>query len=173
MRYSQRKSKASRSERFYDCIDTRVGPLCIVYTERDDETLILKVLFGTKRLDARKRPLGDEIKRQFQEFLDGKRRAFTLRYLAEGTEFERQVWELTSSIPYGETRTYKWIAEKLKKPRGVRAVGQALKKNPLPLIIPCHRVIQSDGNIGGYSSGIDIKRRLLEMEYYNNLSTKH
>src|SRR4030043_1701346 len=88
----------------------------------------------------------------------------------EGTEFERKVWLTLKEIPYGETRTYKWLAEKIGKPSAYRAVGKALSRNPLPIVLPCHRIIESDGTIGGYSSGIDIKRRLLEIEYYNKVS---
>lgn len=89
--------------------------------------------------------------------------------LCECTDFERQVWRCLEKIPYGETRTYKWIAEQIGKPKAMRAVGQALAKNPIPIVLPCHRVIQSDGSLGGYSGGIDIKdikRRLLNLEYY-------
>lgn len=86
-----------------------------------------------------------------------------------GTDFERKVWSVLNEIPYGETKTYKWVAEKTGKPSAVRAVGRALSKNPIPIAIPCHRVIESDGSIGGYSSGVNIKKRLLEMEYYSSL----
>lgn len=92
--------------------------------------------------------------------------------MPEGTEFEQRVWSALSGIPFGETRTYKWIAEKIGNPGAVRAVGRALSKNPLPIIIPCHRVIESDGSLGGYSSGTHRKRRLLEMEYYGKMSEK-
>ena len=78
-----------------------------------------------------------------------------------------KVWYALNEIPYGETKTYKWIAEKIGKPAAVRAVGQALSKNPIPIVVPCHRVIESDGSIGGYSSGVNVKKRLLEMEYYS------
>ena len=173
LRYSQRRSKVSRSELCYDCLQTHLGRLCIVYEDKGNHPVILKIIFGKAGAKARKKPLPDEIKNQFLDFIAGKRRDFSLDYTLEGTDFEMKVWQLTATIPYGETRTYKWIAERMDKPRSVRAVGQALKRNPLPLIIPCHRVIKSDGDLGGYSSGVDIKRRLLEMEYYINLSTKH
>ena len=84
-----------------------------------------------------------------------------------GTDFEKQVWSVLREISCGETRTYKWVAEKLGNPSATRAVGRALSKNPIPIIVPCHRVIESDGSLGGYSSGTDIKRRLLEIEYYS------
>jgi len=84
--------------------------------------------------------------------------------LTGATAFQHQVWEITRLIPYGETRSYAWVAEQIKKPEAVRAVGQALARNPLPIIIPCHRVVASDGKPGGYSGGVEMKRRLLYLE---------
>lgn len=81
-----------------------------------------------------------------------------------GTDFEHKVWLALKEIPYGETRSYKWIAEKIGCPKAVRVVGQALKKNPMPIILPCHRVIASDGSIGGFSCGVEIKGWLLRHE---------
>ena len=89
-----------------------------------------------------------------------------------GTDFEKKVWSVLKKIPFGETRPYKWVAEKAGSPKAVRAVGRALSKNPVPIVIPCHRVIESDGSIGGYSSGVETKRRLLEMEYYLKQQTE-
>jgi len=81
------------------------------------------------------------------------------------TKFQWKVLEATAAIPLGETRSYKWIAQKIGKPKSVRAVGQALKKNPFPLIIPCHRVIKSDGSLGGYAGSYDKKKaQLLKFE---------
>ena len=84
--------------------------------------------------------------------------------LSTATPFQRQVWEKTRLIPYGETRSYTWVAEQIKKPSAVRAAGQALGKNPLPIIIPCHRVVGAGGSLGGYSGGLEIKRLLLRLE---------
>ena len=80
------------------------------------------------------------------------------------TPFQREVWGSTRLIPYGETRSYTWVAEQIKKPQAARAVGQALGRNPLPVIIPCHRVVASDGKLGGYSGGVETKRQLLNLE---------
>ena len=90
-----------------------------------------------------------------------------------GTEFEQKVWNVLAKIPYGETRSYKWVAEKIGKPAATRAVGRALSKNPIPVVVPCHRVIESDGSIGGFSSGVETKRRLLDLEYYAKLNKKN
>ena len=84
--------------------------------------------------------------------------------LSIATPFQREVWEVTRLIPYGETRSYAWVAEQMGKPKAVQAVGQALGKNPLPIIIPCHRVITSDGKLGGFSEGLEMKRFLLRLE---------
>jgi methylated-DNA-[protein]-cysteine S-methyltransferase len=84
------------------------------------------------------------------------------------TAFQRQVWEIARLIPYGETRSYSWVAGKLGKERAVRAVGRALGQNPLPVIIPCHRVVEKDGSLGGYSGGVEIKKELLRLEGSKN-----
>ncbi len=84
--------------------------------------------------------------------------------LSRATHFQREVWEITRLIPYGETRSYAWVAEQIKKPRAVRAVGQALGKNPLPIIVPCHRVVDSNGKLSGFSGGVEMKRHLLSLE---------
>jgi len=89
--------------------------------------------------------------------------------LSRATHFQREVWELTRLIPYGETRSYAWVAEQIKKPQAVRAVGQALSKNPLPIVVPCHRVVASDGKLGGFSGGVEMKRHLLSLEASANI----
>jgi len=84
--------------------------------------------------------------------------------LDNATPFQRAVWEATYAIPYGETRSYEWIAQRVGKPGAARAVGQALKSNPFPIVVPCHRVIGKDGSLTGFSCGLELKRRLLDME---------
>ena len=90
--------------------------------------------------------------------------------LSRATAFQREVWETTRLIPYGETRSYAWVAEQIKKPRAVRAVGQALARNPLPIIVPCHRVLASNGRLGGFSGGVEMKGYLLNLEASTNTS---
>lgn len=80
------------------------------------------------------------------------------------TPFQKKVYQIVKTIPYGEVRSYQWVAEKIDKPRAARAVGQALKKNPWPIIIPCHRVIRKDGSLGGFSAGAAKKFSLLNAE---------
>ncbi len=90
---------------------------------------------------------------------------FKMRLRLESlSQFTRKVLQKVRTIPYGETRSYKWVARKLGFCKGSRAVGQALKRNPLTIIIPCHRVIKSNGEIGGFSKGIVVKKKLLNME---------
>jgi len=84
--------------------------------------------------------------------------------LSAATQFQREVWQAGRLMPYGETRSYSWLAKKVGKPEAARAVGQALGKNRLPIIIPCHRVISSNGSLGGFSGGLEMKRRLLRLE---------
>ena len=82
------------------------------------------------------------------------------------TEFEKKVYRCVAQIPFGEVRTYKWVAGRINRPRAFRAVGNALHKNPFPLIIPCHRVIKGNGKLGGYSSGKGVKARLINLERF-------
>ena len=82
-----------------------------------------------------------------------------------GTPFQKKVWDKLLEIPYGVCRSYKWVAEEIGCPRAARAVGMANNRNPLPPVVPCHRVIGSDGKLTGYASGLHIKKQLLEMEY--------
>ena len=100
-----------------------------------------------------------------RQYFEGKPVAFDFPIdMSTGTLFQRKVWEKLQEIPYGEYRTYKWVAEQIGNLRATRAVGMANNKNPLPPVIPCHRVIGSDGNLTGYAAGLHIKKQLLDME---------
>nr|BFD60386.1 methylated-DNA--[protein]-cysteine S-methyltransferase [Bdellovibrio sp. CKG001]BFD63801.1 methylated-DNA--[protein]-cysteine S-methyltransferase [Bdellovibrio sp. HM001] len=101
---------------------------------------------------------------QLEEYLAGTRKEFDLPLAPEGTEFQKKVWKELRRIPFGKTRSYKQLATALGSPRASRAVGTANGKNPLCLVIPCHRVINTDGGLGGYSGGLKIKQRLLNLE---------
>jgi O-6-methylguanine DNA methyltransferase len=105
-----------------------------------------------------------EAARQILEYLEGKRTLFELALDLRATDFERAVYAEMSAIPYGRTRSYAELATALGRPRASRAVGGASAANPLSLVIPCHRVIASDGRLGGYGGGLDLKARLLAME---------
>lgn len=111
--------------------------------------------------------VGDLAKR-LSEYLEGSRVDFPDRLdSSRCTPFQRQVWEATRTIPYGETRSYLAIARQIGQPKAARAVGQALGKNPFPIIVPCHRVVGSDGGLCGFGGGLDMKRRLLVMEAHS------
>lgn len=105
-----------------------------------------------------------EAYRQLTEFLSGKRKEFDLPLLLKGTPFQKQVWEALLNIPFGETRSYKQIAEAIGNPKAVRAVGMANNKNPLLIVVPCHRVIGANGKLVGYAVGLDKKEFLLKLE---------
>ena len=101
---------------------------------------------------------------QLTEYLDGTRQTFDLPLDLRGTPFQRQVWDLLLAIPYGETVTYRDLAYRLGQPGGAQAVGGAVARNPVSIIVPCHRVLGSDGSLTGYAWGVHVKRWLLDHE---------
>jgi methylated-DNA-[protein]-cysteine S-methyltransferase len=101
---------------------------------------------------------------QLEQYFAGDRTEFDLDLELDGTPFERRVWEEVRAIPYGETATYAEIAERIGSPKACRAVGRANGRNPIAVIVPCHRVIGSDGTLTGYAGGIELKRTLLDLE---------
>ena len=101
---------------------------------------------------------------ELDEYFAGKRREFTFALDLRGTEFQLACWRALIAIPYGETRSYGDIARAVGRPQGFRAVGMANNRNPVAIVVPCHRVIASDGTLCGYGGGLDVKRRLLELE---------
>jgi methylated-DNA-[protein]-cysteine S-methyltransferase len=109
-------------------------------------------------------PLIKEAYRQLSEYLKGERKGFDLPLLIKGTTFQQQVWKALLEIPYGETRSYKQIAVAIGNPKAVRAVGMANNRNPLLIVVPCHRVIGANGKLVGYGAGIEKKEFLLRLE---------
>ena len=105
-----------------------------------------------------------EAERQLQEYFDGQRTDFVLRLDLTGTEFQRRVWDALMTIPFGETRSYREVAEQIGSPRAVRAVGAANGKNPVSIVAPCHRVIGTSGALTGFAGGLEVKARLLALE---------
>ena len=122
------------------------------------------------RLDGRRPEGRRDAKRvrdaaaELREYFAGRRREFTLELAPVGTDFQLRVWRALAAIPYGTVRNYGDVARAIGKPGAARAVGQAVGSNPLPIVIPCHRVIASNGSIGGYSGGLAVKHRLLAIE---------
>jgi methylated-DNA-[protein]-cysteine S-methyltransferase len=134
--------------------------LAAVLWERDD---LARVHFGALTAGAR-HPILQAAQRQLQEYFAGKRRKFTVKLDFAGTEFQHQVWQALRTIPFGETRSYGDIAAQIGRHKAVRAVGAANGRNPLPIIVPCHRVIGADGTLTGFGGGLDIKAQLLALE---------
>jgi methylated-DNA-[protein]-cysteine S-methyltransferase len=105
------------------------------------------------------------LKRQLQRYAAGQLVRWKVPVdLSSGTEFQQKVWRVLTTIPHGETRSYGWVAQRVGKPKASRAVGAACGANPVPVIVPCHRVIAGDGSIGGFGGGLPLKRRLLMLE---------
>lgn len=109
-------------------------------------------------------PLQKKAARQLEEYLVGQRQIFDFKFTAAGTDFQKSVWEALRKVPYGETRSYKQVAEMIGRPNAARAVGMANHNNPIMIIIPCHRVIGADGRLTGYAGGLEVKQKLLELE---------
>jgi len=161
--------KKKGNESYYDTFESPIGRLYLVFAGE----ILIGIAFKRHTEVIRKGEAPSLIRKELREYFEKGRQAFTQKIdFAKGTGFDRNVWLALKEVPYGETRTYKWLAEKLGNPAASRAVGQALSRNPIPILLPCHRIIESDGSIGGYSAGSDIKRRLLEIEYYMKLATK-
>jgi len=106
----------------------------------------------------------DDVIRQLDEYFEGKRRHFELPLDLRGTDFQLSVWRALGEIPFGETWSYRQVADRVERPRAVRAVGAANAANPVAIILPCHRVIASDGKLAGYAGGVGVKRKLLAFE---------
>jgi methylated-DNA-[protein]-cysteine S-methyltransferase len=119
---------------------------------------------GTAATTATDGPLAGLVAR-FRAYFNGEAVEFPDQLdLSRATPFQRSIWETARRIPRGETRSYTWVAERVGRPLAVRAAGGALGKNPLPVVVPCHRVIAADGSLGGFSGGLAMKRKLLDLE---------
>jgi methylated-DNA-[protein]-cysteine S-methyltransferase len=139
---------------------SRVGPL----TLEGDDLRLTRLGFGEASV-----PQGDAASLsaaaiQLEQYFAGERTEFDLALSLEGTEFERRVWDEVRAIPYGSTASYAEIAARAGRPGACRAVGRANGRNPIAVVVPCHRVIGSDGSLTGYAGGIEMKRALLELE---------
>ncbi|MCF7823867.1 MAG: methylated-DNA--[protein]-cysteine S-methyltransferase [Candidatus Marinimicrobia bacterium] len=123
----------------------------------------LRSVYPAADLQASK-PAFSEVISQLNEYFANQRTDFDLPLIMQGTAFQKSVWDELLKIPYGRTVSYGELAERLDNPGAMRAVGAANGQNPIPIIIPCHRVIAADGSLGGYTGGLDIKHKLLELE---------
>jgi methylated-DNA-[protein]-cysteine S-methyltransferase len=153
---------------FYDYFDTGlIGTLTLV----GDEQGLRRIVFpkeknsSTIQDDWRKQPeFFAPVKAQLRAYFKGELKQFDLALAPVGTPFQLKVWQALLAIPYGELVSYKNIAEVIGAPKAVRAVGGANGRNPIPIIVPCHRCIGSDGSLTGFGGGLDTKKRLIELE---------
>lgn len=144
-------------------IPSPVGELTLIASEKK----LVSVLWNATSINARKSPYHPillETEKQLREYFTGKRKAFALPLAVDGTVFQKRVWTALQKIPYGETRSYGELAKSIGSPKACRAVGGANGKNPLSIVVPCHRVIGSDGSLTGFGGGIRRKQILLAIE---------
>lgn len=141
--------------------DTELGS--VTFVEEDGALLAISTRDSNEGI-CQETALIKEAHRQLDEYLKGERKRFRLPLNPKGTDFQKRVWKALCEIPYGETRSYKQIAETIGDPKAVRAVGMANHRNPLLIVAPCHRVIGADGKLVGYAAGIDKKAFLLQLE---------
>jgi methylated-DNA-[protein]-cysteine S-methyltransferase len=173
-RFRQAATDAGLVDVSFDVADTPIGPLLLAVTERglcrisfdpepDRETETLARTFGVRVLRA-PREL-DPVRRELDEYFEGRRRDFDLLLDLRGREgFSRDILERLAKVPYGEVTTYKSLAVEAGNPRAARAVGTIMNRNPIPIVLPCHRVVGSNGSLVGYGGGLERKRLLLDME---------
>ena len=154
-------------KRYWDRIDTPFG-LFAAWVDEAGRLLRFRLRSDdAERLDreATRNPAAlEDVRRQVAEYSAGERRVFEFELLPEGPEFDKLVWQALSDIPFGRTTSYGAIAKTIGQPGAARAVGAANGANPIALIVPCHRVIGSDGSLTGFGGGLPLKRRLLEHE---------
>lgn len=133
--------------------------LCGIFFNQQDYPLIKKI----EKSNPSHKFLQESVE-QVEDYFLGRLKKFNLKLNLQGTEFQKKVWRELLKIPYGQTVSYQQIAARIRNPKAVRAVGSANGKNPICVIVPCHRVISADGKIGGYSGGLDKKKKLLSLE---------
>jgi methylated-DNA-[protein]-cysteine S-methyltransferase len=156
-------------------IKTRIGDVWLASTPRglfwvnlgSVDVEALESFYSERREIALRKggPLVEKAGRELQYYLEGKLKRFSVKIDFTGhSAFSRRVWQAARKIPYGQVRPYAWIAERLRQPNSARAVGGALSRNPVPIFVPCHRVVGSHGELGGFSGGVGMKRWLLALE---------
>ena len=140
-------------------VPTPVGTLCVC----SDGEAVTGIRFGAGETNGGC-PVTGQARQQLTEYFAGQRREFDLPLAPAGTDFQRRVWELLREIPFGETVTYGDLARRLGNPRAARAVGMACNRNPIAIVVPCHRVVGSTGSLTGYAGGLDTNAFLLKLE---------
>ncbi|MBQ2756755.1 MAG: methylated-DNA--[Oscillospiraceae bacterium] len=138
-----------------------IGNILVV---EDGDAIVEISLFNGKSMINDSSALLDITERQLKEYFNGERKTFDIPLRRSGTEFQLKVWRRLSEIPYGTTKTYGEIAKEIGFPKAARAVGGACNKNPIIIVVPCHRVVGANGDMTGFACGIDVKEKLLELE---------
>ena len=155
-----------RSMKHFFIFNSPIHALCIV--ENGHAITAIKFMrnhpVNPSDAEEKETPLIKEAIKQLTEYFDGNRTVFDLPVSPQGTDFQKRVWNALCTVPYGETRSYQQIAAIVNCPKGARAVGLANNRNPIPIIIPCHRVIGANGSLTGYAGGLDVKQKLLHIE---------
>ena len=149
------------NDMFYSTMESPIGTLYLIGTK--DYLCQIKI-HCPKEITRQDLPLFQEAQRQLKEYFSGKRKVFQLPIFFQGTPFQEKVWLSLLNIPYGSTKSYQEIAQEIGNEKAVRAVGGAVHRNPLPLILPCHRVIGKNGSLVGFGLGLSTKKWLLEHE---------
>ncbi len=144
--------------------DTSIGRIVIMDNGIEITDMGLEDRVDYKDMNVCETELIKEAAAQLTEYLDGRRKEFDLPLNPQGTEFQKKVWKALCDIPYGQTRSYKQVAEAVGNPKGPRAVGMANNRNPIIIFIPCHRVIGANGSLVGYGGGLHVKEKLLAIE---------
>lgn len=148
--------------------DFPIGTLAIAENGDGITNIFFKNDKLPKDFSEYKTPLLQKASEQLREYFNGKRKIFELPVSLHGTEFQLADWKALQAIPYGETRSYKQIAEEIGNPKSCRAVGMANNRNPVMIVVPCHRVIGQDGSMVGYAGGLGVKKYLLDLEKRNS-----
>ena len=164
---NKQTSLAKKEELFYRVVEGDLGLLAtdcalkgVIFMDKDN-------IVGKECLQSH--PILDVAEEQLKAYMSGNLHTFSIPLDPEGTEFQKKVWKSMMEIPYGETKTYGEIATLIGSPKGARAVGMAANKNPIPIIIPCHRIIGASGKLVGYAGGLSLKERLLQLELKNKI----
>ncbi len=160
------------------CIETyssSVGPISVACTDKHVISICIgdesqtKIINDVEQLGfhatLQANPLTHKMIGELQDYFNGKRKRFTIKPLMFGTPFQVTVWEALQEVPFGQILSYGELATKIGKPKAARAVGSAMGKNRIPILIPCHRVIANGGKLGGFGCGLPVKRKLLEIEH--------
>jgi methylated-DNA-[protein]-cysteine S-methyltransferase len=159
---------------FYTVLDTKIGRILVTRTDKGLSNLLFhQPTWGRFFEELKKKDVVlvkseakfSGLKKQLNQYLSGKKIRFSEKLdLSSGTPFQQKVWKKMLKVPFGKTVSYKKLASMIGSPKKARAVGNACATNPVSLIVPCHRIIKSDGGLGGYGGGIELKKRLLKLE---------